>query len=215
MTPSCPLCGAKHPEPFFEDPVRPYLWCGGCDLVFVPPAFHLSAAAEKAQYDLHRNSPEDPGYRRFLSRLADPLIPRLTPGARLLDFGSGPGPTLSVMLEEAGFRVALYDPFYAPDTTVLDESYAAVTATEVVEHLSRPGDTLDRLWARVQPGGILGIMTRFRPEEARFAGWHYRRDPTHVAFFSTRCLQGIATRLGAGLTLMEPDVAIFDKPAVP
>ena len=214
MTQPCPLCGAEDPEPFFEDQLRPYLRCDACDLVFVPRSHHLSPAAEKAQYDLHCNSPDDPGYRRFLSRLADPLIPLLPPGSDVLDFGSGPGPTLSVMLEEAGFRSAIYDPFYAPDARVLDASYAAVTATEVIEHLSRPGETLERLWARVEPGGVLGIMTRFRPSKDRFAGWHYRRDPTHVAFFSPRCLEGIATRLGASLTLKGPDVALFQKPSV-
>jgi len=48
----------------------------------------------------------DPRYRRFLARLAEPLIAHLPKGARGLDFGCGPGPTLSLMLREAGFACA-------------------------------------------------------------------------------------------------------------
>ena len=68
--------------------------------MFVPRSYHLSAADEKAQYDLHENDPNDPGYRAFLDRLAGPLDKRLAPHSHGLDFGCGPGPTLSVMLEE-------------------------------------------------------------------------------------------------------------------
>ena len=61
----------------------------------------------------------DAGYRRFLSKLADPLMARLAPGARGLDYGCGPGPALAAMLREAGHEVALYDPFFAPDPAPL------------------------------------------------------------------------------------------------
>ncbi|MGO3214946.1 MAG: hypothetical protein ACTIJ4_02465 [Halomonas sp.] len=38
-----------------------------------PPEQHLSAAAAKAEYDKHQNSPHDTGCRRFLGRLFTPL----------------------------------------------------------------------------------------------------------------------------------------------
>lgn len=212
MTSPCPLCSAAEVAPFYSDALRPYLLCQGCDLVFVPSGWHLGPHQENAQYDLHRNSPDDPGYRRFLSRLVEPLLDRIPPAARVLDFGSGPGPTLSVMLRERGYKTWNYDPFYAPDRTVLEHTYQAITATEVIEHLARPGEVLRRLWASVEPGGTLGVMTRFRPEPARFAGWHYRRDPTHVAFYSPACLRWTAAMLGGDLWLKEPDVALLTKP---
>ncbi|MGB2360319.1 MAG: methyltransferase, partial [Porticoccaceae bacterium] len=62
----------------------------------------MSSAAEKAIYDQHQNSPDDLQYRRFLSRLTEPLLERLGPCSRGLDFGCGPGPTLSVMMAEQG-----------------------------------------------------------------------------------------------------------------
>ena len=69
----CPLCRETAPELFFEDKNRTYLRCRNCMLVFVPTRFRLSAQEERATYDLHQNDAQDPGYRRFLSRLSRPL----------------------------------------------------------------------------------------------------------------------------------------------
>ena len=90
----CPLCGSEETSAFFQD-WRDYLRCSACLLVFVPPQQFVTSEAEKALYDLHQNSPDDPRYRRFLARIFDPLSARLVPGNHGLDFGSGPGPTLS------------------------------------------------------------------------------------------------------------------------
>ena len=152
----CPLCASTKTSLFHVDRHRAYFVCDACTLVFVPPTFFLSPAEEKAEYDLHENSPDDAGYRRFLSRTCEPVVARLSPASEGLDFGCGPGPTLSVMFEEAGHTVALYDPFYANDPSVFERQYDFITATEVVEHLHRPRAELDRLWSSLQPGGVLG-----------------------------------------------------------
>ena len=133
----CPLC-IGNTAFFFEDERRAYQQCKKCALIFVPAEFHLMRAEEKAQYDLHENNPKDSDYRQFLSRLSDPLIRKLSPNSSGLDFGCGSGPTLSVILEEAGHQVALYDPFYQPDPTTLKATYDFITATEVLEHLFHP-----------------------------------------------------------------------------
>ena len=72
MQPTCPLCNASNPTAFHQDNRRDYLRCRTCQLIFVPPDQHLSPTAEKAEYDLHQNSPNDLGYRQFLSRLFIP-----------------------------------------------------------------------------------------------------------------------------------------------
>jgi hypothetical protein len=105
----------------------------------------LSPKEEKSVYDLHDNSLDDPGYRRFLARLFRPLSQRLAPNSSGLDFGSGPGPTLSVMFEEAGHSIEIYDPFFAPETMLLHRQYDFIVASEVVEHLHYPRRELDRL----------------------------------------------------------------------
>src|SRR5690606_20778588 len=122
----CPLCGnnAKH-EPVRGADERAYFWCRRCDLIFVDPACFIAAEAERHRYSQHNNGPDQPGHVAFLSRVAGPLVPRLKPGMRGLDFGCGPVPTLSVMLRAAGFECDDYDPFFFPSG--LSGSYDFIT----------------------------------------------------------------------------------------
>lgn len=208
---TCPLCKERRTAAYHEDRRRRYRVCGSCNLVFVPPQYHLPAEAEKAEYDLHENSPNDPGYRRFLSRAFLPVQARLKPGSVGLDFGAGPGPVLSLMFQEAGHRMFIYDPFYAPDTSVFERRYDFITATEVVEHLQRPQEELDRLWACLKPGGLLGVMTKRVFDRERFARWHYKEDRTHVAFFSLSTFAWLAARWHAHLIVVDRDVVMLEK----
>jgi 2-polyprenyl-3-methyl-5-hydroxy-6-metoxy-1,4-benzoquinol methylase len=179
--------------------------------VFVPPAFYVSRAQERAEYDLHDNRVDDPGYRRFLSRLHAPLVRRLPTGAHGLDFGCGPGPALAAMLQEDGLPVALYDIFYAPDTSVFSRQYDFITATEVVEHLHDPAAELNRLWQCLADGGVLAIMTKLARDAEAFARWHYKNDPTHVCFFSRQTFVYLAAELKAELEFVADDVIFLTR----
>ncbi len=207
----CPLCRMSAGEAFWQDRRRGYLRCPVCALVYVPPRHFVTAAAEKAEYDLHENSPRDTGYRRFLSRLFGPMRARLSPGARGLDFGCGPGPTLSVLFEEAGHDVALYDPFYAPDASVFDRRYDFITASEVVEHLHRPRQELDRLWSCLRRGGTLGVLTQLVINRKRFSRWRYKDDATHVCFWSRTTFEWLAAQWQANLNFVGSDVILLEK----
>jgi SAM-dependent methyltransferase len=209
----CPLCGDRQAEDFGADRRRAYLRCGTCALVFVPPLYYLSREREKAEYDRHQNRVDDPQYRRFLSRLAEPLGKRLAPGARGLDFGCGPGPALAAMLEEQGFQVDLYDSFYHPRREALCGPLDFICASEVVEHLHRPDLELARLWQLLGPEGWLGVMTKLVRSRQAFAGWHYKNDPTHVCFFSERTWRWWASRQGALVEFVGADVILLQKPA--
>lgn len=189
-----------------------YLQCPRCALVFVPSDQHVSEDAERAEYDLHENDPTDAGYRRFLSRLVTPMQARLAAGSQGLDFGSGPGPTLSLMFAESGFPTALYDKFYQPDTQVLNRAYDFVTATEVVEHLREPRIDLARMWDCVKPGGLLGVMTKLTRDRDAFATWHYIRDPTHVCFYGRATFSWLARAWRADLSVVASDALILGKP---
>ncbi len=207
----CPLCQARA-RFFHSDRRRPYYRCPTCDLVHVPCAWQLDAAAEKAQYDLHDNRPDDPGYRRFLSRAGDAVRHRVAPPADGLDFGCGPGPTLSLMLCEAGYHMALYDPFYAPRAQALNNRYDFITATEVFEHLRTPAAGIARLRGALRDGGWLIVMTK-RPREDRiaFARWHYIHDPTHVAFFSAATFVWVADHYDFDLEIVGDDVVALRR----
>lgn len=206
----CPLCAGAEKKLYFQD--RRNFWqCAECQLVFVLPEQYLSAANEKKIYDLHDNRIDDVGYRRFLSRLFDPLLPRLAPGAKGLDFGCGPGPALAAMFKERGFDVSVYDIFYAPDQTVFNQHYAFITATEVIEHLHQPGAVLAQLWSLLDDGGVLALMTKLVIDQQAFSRWHYKNDLTHVCFFSKPTFSWLAKRLNAKWQQLDSDVAFFIK----
>ncbi|MEM8861027.1 MAG: class I SAM-dependent methyltransferase [Chloroflexota bacterium] len=211
MGESCPLCQQLNGEPFYKDAKRAYLQCSNCHLVYVPQIFHISLEQEKAEYDLHQNSADDLGYRKFLGRIFNPLIERLPPQSCGLDFGSGPGPTLSVMFEEQGHQVALFDKFYAPDQSVFNQTYDFVTATEVVEHLKHPTEELTRLWGCLRPGGWLGIMTKRVIDLQAFSHWHYKNDLTHISFFSEHTFRWWAKHNQTQPEFIGKDVVLFQK----
>ena len=212
VDPHCPLCGSLDCQEFSFDTRRHYLRCQQCLLVFVPARYRLTRELELREYDKHENAIDDPGYRRFLGRLFDPLVQRLPAGASGLDFGCGPGPALAHMLSEAGFQVRLYDSFYQPDDSALTGVYDFICATEVVEHLHRPGAELGRLWGLLNPGGVLGVMTKLVIDAQAFSRWHYKNDPTHVCFFSRETWQWWAREFDADLVFVGADVMLLGKP---
>lgn len=208
----CPVCGSEENRFYWEDRWREYLRCGECGLVFVPPGFYLSVEEEKKRYDLHRNGPEDKGYIRFLRRLFDPVVERLRPRAKGLDFGSGPAPVLAELFREAGFPMTLYDVFYAPDPAALEKTYDFITVCETAEHLYHPGRDLERLYRLLKPGGILAVMTQPVVAAEQFENWHYRKDETHVCFFAPRTFEWLANKWGAEVEILPENVTIFRKP---
>nr|WP_166269288.1 class I SAM-dependent methyltransferase [Marinobacter caseinilyticus] len=189
-----------------------YWRCNHCEATLMDPAHWPSPAQEKATYDLHDNQTDDPGYRTFLGKMFNPLVPRLPAHACGLDFGCGPGPALAQMLADTGFQMALYDPLYYPDKTVLNSRYDFITCTEVVEHLHHPRATFAALDQMLEPGGLLAVMTCFQTNDAQFANWHYRRDPTHVVFYREHTMAEIAQQFGWTCEVPAKDVVLFTRP---
>ena len=211
--PACPLCGAHETRVWAHALGAVYYRCAICRLTFLDPACWPSPDDERARYREHDNHPGHRGYRRFLTKLAAPVDARLPRGADGLDFGCGPGPTLSVLLRERGHRVADYDPFFVPDDGLLTRQYTVVTCSEVFEHLHHPARTLDRLHGLVAPGGILALMTEPVDDTRDFAAWPYLRDRTHVCFAHPDTFAWIARRWGWWLERPRWTVALFRKPA--
>ena len=209
---TCPVCRAPGAEPFLSVDGRDYWRCNECAARYLDPRQRPSREAERAHYLHHENHPDDPGYRRFLSKLANPLLARLSPASRGLDYGCGPGPALAAMLREAGHDVALYDPFFRPDPAPLDQTYDFVACTETAEHFHRPAEEFARLMSLVRPDGWLGLMTCFQTEDARFRDWRYRKDPTHVVFYREQTLRHLACARGWSCEVPLKDVAIMRRP---
>ncbi|MDB1122518.1 class I SAM-dependent methyltransferase [Vibrio algarum] len=207
----CPLCDDDNVHHYYNDKKRDYLQCTRCNLVFVPTEQRLDTESEKAQYDKHENDPSDEGYRCFLSRLSEPLMEKISPNSAGLDFGCGPGPTLSVMLQDSGHNMTLYDIYYYPDIKALDKTYDFLTATEVIEHLYYPKDVWQNWLNLVKPNGWIGLMTKLVINVEAFSKWHYKNDITHVCFYSRETFQYLAERDKLQLEFVGNDVILLRK----
>lgn len=208
---ACPLCGGAV-RLYARDSLRAYVRCVVCELVSVPPAWHLDADAERRRYDLHRNSPSDEGYVRFLSRLIEAVVPWLRPASHGLDFGSGPSPVLADLMSRRGFVMTKYDPFYADDRDALGRTYDFVVCCEVVEHFRRPGRDWALLASLVAPGGWLGVMTsKWAGSPREFLRWRYAMDETHLAFYGPPAMSWIAAKHGMAIASEEGAITLFRR----
>jgi 2-polyprenyl-3-methyl-5-hydroxy-6-metoxy-1,4-benzoquinol methylase len=208
----CPLCLSEAVlQVYHQDGNRTYLGCNCCGLVKLADQHHLSSTDEKAQYDLHQNNPDDPGYRKFLSRTFTPLLTRISKQAVGLDFGCGPGPTISILGEESGVRISNYDLYYFNQGELLEQQYDFVTMTEVIEHIAQPNKLLKRLDLILKPNAILAIMTKRLIDNQQFKTWHYKNDPTHICFYSLDVFHWIAQKFNWRLEVIDKDVVFFYK----
>jgi SAM-dependent methyltransferase len=208
----CGVCSAPATRPLVCVASRNYLRCDHCMATLMDPAQWLSPEMEYAQYLEHKNDLSDIGYRKFLSKLAAPLLKKLASGQDGLDYGCGPGPVLAQMLSKAGHNVSFFDPFFFPDQTLLSELYDFITCTETIEHFHHPAEEFARFERMLRPGGWLAVMTCFQNDDARFSSWHYRRDPTHVVFYREETLRHIARSYGWSCEIPVKDVALMQKP---
>ena len=164
------------------------------------------------RYLEHQNHRENPGYAAFLKRLADPVCASVPNGARGLDVGCGPTPLLSELLTASGRPTEHYDPLFFPRNELLQETYDFVTCCEVVEHAHDPAALFGQLSRLIGPGGLIAIMTQFRLADDLFARWWYRRDTTHVCFYSERTLRWVARHLALTVNFPVANIALLARP---
>jgi SAM-dependent methyltransferase len=109
----------------------------------------------------------------------------------VLEYGCGPGPVLADLLEEIGFNIYKYDPFFYPDFDYKSKKYDLITSTEVFEHFFDPKNEISKLVQLIKPGKYLAVMTSFHQGIDHFKDWWYKRDPTHVSFYNIKTFQYI------------------------
>lgn len=211
MNQDCPLCGTASGF-FAKEGPRSFFRCPECELIHVLASERLDLQSETKRYELHQNNSSDQGYRTFLDQLLIPLAKVLKPGARGLDYGCGPGPTISVMLAERGFLMTNYDPIFFKDETALSTDYDFITCTEAAEHFFDPAREFKQLDKLLRPGGKIGMMTSTYHDEQSFEKWHYAKDPTHVSFYSRKTIDKIARRQGWACSMERDNVILFHKP---
>jgi len=166
---------------------------------------------EKARYEEHNNDVNDEGYRQFVKPITSRILSTYEHGAKGLDFGSGTGPVISVVLEEAGYDITQYDPFFRDDRAALDRQYDYIACCEVVEHFHDPASEFAHLHDLLLPGGRLYIMTYLYDESIDFQGWHYQRDSTHVFIFRETTMEWVAAEFGFSSVSVDGRVVVLRR----
>lgn len=208
---TCGLCSLRAKEPYEIAFGRQFLRCTNCQLISLEPSLRLSFHKEQSRYELHQNDSNNSEYRKHLSKAINPLIEVLEKGARGLDFGCGPNPTASIMLENGGFEMRNYDPFFIPDEGALQNTYDFIICTEAAEHFFTPRKEFELLHKITRPRGWLAIMTQLFDPSQSFATWWYTRDPTHVSIYTKESLKWIADTWGWDIIRSSDGVHLLRK----
>ncbi|MBU1862340.1 MAG: class I SAM-dependent methyltransferase [Candidatus Omnitrophica bacterium] len=203
---TCSVCSGTVKIIPGDSTVLDYYWCASCDYIFIDEGKILPPDEEKRRYGLHENTRNNEGYvAMFNEFIAKAVTPYRKNIKTVLDFGCGPGPVLASLLQEEGFEVDTYDIHFAPDEVYRNKSYDLITATEVFEHLKDPLITTSFLREHLTPNGIMAIMTLFHPgNEEQFKTWWYKREATHISFYTPRTFKKLAT-------LCKMNVVMVDK----
>lgn len=211
----CRLCRTDNASIFYVDDElnfgKIFFLCNCCKLIFVEQDSLPNPEMEKDRYLSHNNDIDDPEYQAFLSKLWNPMEKRLSRGSSGLDYGAGPGPALLHMMSRSGYVVQMYDPFFSTEIDVLNKTYDFIVCTETAEHFHNPSKDFEQFDQMLKPNGFLGIMTSFTDNVKKFEDWYYRRDPTHVSFYSTHTMHWIANKMNWHVDFMEDNIVIFSK----
>lgn len=203
---NCKICNATAVKKVYDEKHgNNYYFCSNCDFIFLDNSEIVGIHEEKEVYDGHDNSFECDGYvEMFENFLAQAVNPFIDEKGLALEFGSGPGPVLAQMLVDSGWHVKKHDKFYESDLDYQAYQYDLITSTEVFEHFDDPLKEMEKITNILKPGGILAIMTLLRPKtEEEFLHWWYRRDKTHISFYSIKTLEYLAQYYG--LTIIYTD----------
>lgn len=193
---SCTLCGGDVLELICPDnDHRCYYHCQTCQLIFASPVFFPNREREISRYREHNNGIDQPGYVAFLERIINPAFSFIPPGAIGLDYGCGPVPTLSKLVNRRGdVKCYDYDPLFDFDHP--GEVYDFIFSTECLEHFHHPHAELEKILDLLKPGGHLFLMTERWESVKRFLTWYYKTDPTHVSFYHRDTFDYITAHYG-------------------
>ena len=207
---ACPLCSQPNYYQVEIPRFRSGYSCSQCHLLYVDSKHFLTPEQEEEYYGLHENSIENKNYVSFLNQAIEPVLSLLDTGMQGLDFGCGPGPTLSKILALQGIECEDYDPFFFPKKNL--GTYDFIFATECFEHFHKPAEVIDFIDSLLKPRALLIVMTDPVPNDKPLEKWGYAHDPTHVSFYSEKTMKFIAENWNWELlTLGNYRVFVFRK----
>lgn len=214
----CPLCESDS-ECFVKSENREYWLCGTCRLIFVPAVFHMASEDEVERYLEHENSLENEGYVNMFRKKINVVRKHCGQVQKVLDYGCGYEPVLKTLLSREGFTVDGYDLNFFPEG-LTKVHYDLIISTETFEHFREPRKEISKIVPLLSDSGFVAVMTRFYPKEKNgaskegFQKWYYKRDPSHIAFYSTDTFQWIAYEKGLDIIFNnDKDFVIFQSNA--
>jgi len=191
FTPACPLCHSQNSENIQGPDERTFYKCSTCYLIYTDPNNHPSEEIERKRYLAHENGIEFPGYVAFLNKAIEPSMKFLHLGMTGLDYGCGPNPTLSKLLEKQGIQCENYDPIFFPNGKI-KQHYDFIFATECFEHFFFPSKDIELIIGQIRKEGYLIVMTDLWNNLADFKSWSYAQDFTHTSFYHQNTINWIA-----------------------
>lgn len=210
----CKICNSNTRTMRDSKKLLSYYRCEKCGFVSLDDGSIVNPLDEKRHYAKHNNSFECEGYvkmfEEFIEKAITPYLPKVR---KVLDFGCGHTPVLAELLKEQGLEVDIYDLYFFSDEEYKNISYDLITSTEVFEHLQNPKDILEVLVNLLNPNGYIIVMTQFPPSEDKvFLGWWYRRDITHISFFTPQSFEIMAEELGLKVVkIIDSNIVVFQK----
>ncbi|MEX0997915.1 MAG: class I SAM-dependent methyltransferase [Flavobacteriaceae bacterium] len=194
---NCILCKSKLSEPIYIENPHRFYDCNCCGSIVRSSDTFPNDSIEIERYESHNNDVNDPRYQKFVSPITNAVQADFEPQNSLgLDFGAGTGPVITKVLNDNGYHLNLYDPFFHPDTSVLEQHYDYIVCCEVIEHFHQPLKEFQRLKNLLKPQGKLYCMTDIFRNQSAFGNWYYKNDPTHVIFYTEKSLQWIQKEVG-------------------
>lgn len=173
--------------------------------------FFLNSKVQKERYELHKNTLQDSGYKRFLEKFANTTLnfykelKDFSLLQNILDYGSGPEPALLELLEEYKSKGILdnsvelkgWDPYFNKNYIIEKNNADLVLCLEVAEHFENPLDGFRGLSDACKQNGLIAVQTMITKEhQEEFSKWWYKEDSTHVTFYSITGLEICANKAG-------------------
>lgn len=188
----CPLC--KHNgRPFYGDK---FFMCSNCSGVYKSRKDYLGARSEIKRYKEHNNDVNDIRYQNFVSPITAYVLTNFKPDHCGLDFGSGTAPVISKVLQDNGYTIDQFDPFFSNKPELLNKTYDYIVCCETMEHFHKPDVEFELLHKMLNPDGALICMTHLYDKTIDFKNWYYKNDPTHVFIYHHKAIEFIANCCG-------------------
>lgn len=207
---NCILCNSKLLEPIHIEKPHRFYNCSYCGSIVRSTDTFPNAIFEIERYESHNNDVNDPRYQNFVSPITLAVQADFSAQNSLgLDFGAGTGPVIKKVLNDKGYSLKLYDPFFHPDKSVLEEKYDYIVCCEVIEHFHQPLKEFKLLKNLLKPKGKLYCMTDIYRNQSNFGDWYYKNDPTHVIFYTEKSLHWIQKEFGFNELTIEKRLIVF------